>query len=140
MWRVAVPACLASHTFAAVLKVLNSAMFLNGFFFGSLFVLKIFPCLYSTPFSPAATCVSNSDTCCVSSPPITVLMGYLSAFSLDHLFPFCSYSPSCCLSFQPALESCNSLLYYFTSSLFSPCCINCPWILACTFRPEGHLK
>lgn len=47
-------------------KVLNSALFLNCFFFGFLFVFKIFPCLYSTPISPAATSAPNSDTCSVS--------------------------------------------------------------------------
>lgn len=46
-------------------KVLSSALFLNCFFFEFL-VFKIFPCLYSTPFSPAATSVPNSDTCSVS--------------------------------------------------------------------------
>lgn len=61
--------------------------------FGLLFVFKIFPCLYSTPFSPAATSVPNSDTCSV-----TVLSGCFSPFSLGHLFPFCSYSPGCCFS------------------------------------------
>lgn len=120
-------------------KVLNSALFLNCFFLGFLFVFKIFPCLYSTPISPAIS-VPNSGTFSVSSPPVTVLTGGLSSFSLGHLFPFCSYSPGCCFSLQPALESCNSLLYSFASSLFSPCCIICPWIVVWRLCPEGHLK
>lgn len=119
-------------------KVLNSALFLDCFFWGVLVSIQNLPCLYSTPFCPAATSVPNSGTCSVS--PVTVLTGCLSPFSLGHLFHFCSYPPGCCFSLQPALESHNSLLNSFASSLFIPRCINCPWIVVWRLCPEGHLK
>lgn len=90
LWSVAVPACLTSHTFAAVLQ--GFELVLNCFSFGFLFVFKIFPCLYSTRF------LLLPHLCLIQTCPVTVLSGRLSPFSLGHLFSFCSYSPGCCFS------------------------------------------